>query len=72
MSGSQQDHSPTNVVSIGSLEVEEILINLRSLRDEIVAAWSERCVLLTREEQDILHAEIQQTCALLVDLTQRA
>ena len=70
MSASQDQSN--NVVSIGSLEVDQILTNLRSLRDEMVTAWSERCVLLTREEQEILHVEIQQTCALLIDLTRRA
>lgn len=67
MSGSQQDHS--NVVSIGSLEAQEILTNLRVLRDQIVTAWTERAVVLNREEQDALHAEIQQTCEFLTNLT---
>ena len=68
MSGSQQDHS-NNVVSIGSLEAEEILTNLRALRDQIVTAWNERGVVLSREERAVLHAEIKQTCEFLTDLT---
>ena len=70
MSGSQQDQfKNTNVVSIGSLEAEEILTNLRALRDQIVTAWNERGVVLSREEQAVLHAEIKQTCEFLTDLT---
>jgi hypothetical protein len=69
MSGSQQDQSNNNVVSIGSLEAEEILTNLRALRDQIVTAWSERGVVLSREEQEALHDEIKQTCQFLTDLT---
>ena len=68
MSGSQQDQS-NNVVSIGSCEAEEILANLRALRDQIVTAWSERGVVLSREEQAGLHAEIKQTSEFLTDLT---
>lgn len=69
MSGLQQDRSSNNVVSIGASEVEVILNNLRSLRDQIVTAWQERGVLLSREEQGQLHAEITQTCEFLTDLT---
>ena len=69
MSGSQQDQSTNNVVSIGSLEVEEILTNVRALRDQIVTAWNERGVVLSREEQATLRAEIKQTCQFLTDLT---
>ena len=68
MSGSQQDQS-NNVVSIGSLEAEHILGNLRALRDQIVIAWNERGVVLSPEEQVLLHAEIKQTCDFLMDLT---
>jgi len=45
------------------------MTNLRALRDQIVTAWSERGVLLSREEQAALHAEIKQTCEFLTDLT---
>ena len=67
MSGSQESNH--NVVSIGSLEAEEIMTNLRALRDQIVTAWSERGVMLSREEQAALHDEIKQTCQFLTDLT---
>ena len=70
MSGSQRDQSKsTNVVSIGAQEAEDILTNLRALRDQIVIAWNERGVVLSRDEQAALHAEIKQTCEFLTDLT---
>ena len=69
MSNPQQDQPYANVVSIGSMEAEEILTNLRALRNQILAAWGERGVVLSREEQARLHAEIKQTCELLMDLT---
>lgn len=68
MSGSQ-DQSNNNVVSIGTNDAEDILTNLRALRDQIVTAWNERGVVLSREEQAALHAEIKQTCQFLTDLT---
>ena len=68
MSGSEKEQL-SNVVSIGSAEAESILLNLRALRDQIVTAWRERGVVLSREEQDALHAEIQQTCEFLTNLT---
>lgn len=71
MSSSQQDQSD-NVVNIGSQEAEDILSNLRALRDQIVTAWNERGVVLSREEQATLHDEIKQTCELLTDLTRHA
>ena len=72
MSGSQDQPNSSNVVSIGSNEAEDILTNLRALRDQIVTAWSERGIVLGREEQAALHAEIKQTCEFLTALTQRA
>ena len=69
MSGSEQEQSADNVVSIGSAEADSILENLRALRDQIVTAWSERGVVLSREEQVALHREIQQTCEFLTNLT---
>ena len=68
MSGSEKEQ-PCTVVSIGSAEADSILLNLRALRDQIVTAWSERGVVLSREEQSMLHAEIQQTCEFLTILT---
>lgn len=67
MSGSCQDSN--NVHSIRPSEAEAILQNLRCLRDQIVIAWRERAVVLSREEQAELHAEIKQTCEFLTDLT---
>ena len=72
MSGSKQDQLNNDVVSIGSLEAREILANLRLLRDQIVTAWHERGVVLSREEQAILQAEIKDTCELLTELTRNA
>lgn len=69
MSTPQPDQARTNVISIGSLEADEILTNVRLLRDQIITAWNERGVVLSREEQARLHAEIKQTCELLMDLT---
>lgn len=69
MSASQQDRTSNNVVSIGASEAEAILDNLHSLRDQIVTAWQERGVLLSREERGQLQAEIMQTCEFLTDLT---
>lgn len=71
MPNPQQDQPYANVVSIGSMEAEEIRTNLRALRNQIIAAWGERGVILSREEQAILHAEIKQTCELLMDLAGR-
>ena len=56
-------------MSIGSTEAQSILLNLRALRDQIVTAWRERGVVLSREEQALLNAEIQQTCESLTILT---
>ena len=67
MSGSSQDS--TNVHGIRPSEAEAILQNLRTLRDQIVIAWNERAVVLSRDEQAELHAEIKQTCEFLTDLT---
>ena len=72
MSSPQLDQACYNVVGIGSLEADEILINVRLLRDQIITAWNERGVVLSREEQAQLHAEIKQTCELLMDLTGHA
>ncbi|WP_205481740.1 hypothetical protein [Sphingomonas arenae] len=50
-------------------EADAILSNLRALRDQIVTAWRERAVVLSREEQVRLHAEVKQTCEFLTQLT---
>jgi hypothetical protein len=69
MSGSDKNLAQTNVVSIGSADVALILQNLHFLRDQVVAAWQERAVMLTKDEQDVLYREIKLTCEFLGDLT---
>ena len=59
----------SNVVRIAESEADAIIRNLRQLRDQIVIAWRERSVILDQDEQVRLHAEIQQTCTFLTDLT---
>ena len=56
------------LLSSDSSEAQRILIDLRSLRLKIIDAWEERGVILTRDEQKALKAEIAQTCSLLTDL----
>ena len=53
----------------GALESKRILGELRTLRHMIVDAWHERHVILTKEEQRELQAEIKETCDLLTELT---
>jgi len=60
----------TTATRFGS-EATRILADLRRLREELVAAWLERAVILTREEQDMLRDEIRETCELLTTLTAR-
>lgn len=55
--------------SNGSSEAERILADLRALRQSVVVAWQERAVILSREEQLQLTAEIKRTCEILTDLT---
>jgi hypothetical protein len=50
-------------------ELEQILTDLRALRDKIVTAWRERAVVLTSEERTELRDEIKQTCEFLNHLT---
>lgn len=69
MSGYQNKTSADNIVSIGNEEAESILSNLRALRDQIVIAWNERAVILSRDERAALHREIKGTCEFLTDLT---
>ena len=59
-----------SVVGIGPSEADSILQNLRALREQIVVAWAERAVVLSREEQDLLHLEVKDTCEFLSRLTQ--
>ena len=62
----------SNAATASSSDAEEILSNLRALREQIVTAWSERGVVLSRPEQAALHAEIKETCEFLTALTQHA
>ena len=66
MASHPNDHQP---VTIGSSEAERILAELRALRQSIVVAWKERAVILSREEQLALKAEIKETGDILTDLT---
>jgi hypothetical protein len=50
-------------------EAEAILHNLHALRDQILTAWGERAVVLTREEQARLRDEIHKTCEMLTTIT---
>ncbi len=68
MSGTDQEN-PSNVVSIGMADAYTISRNLRLLRDQVIIAWTERAVLLSKEEQSDLVQEIQDTCEMLTDLT---
>jgi hypothetical protein len=52
-----------------SSEARRITAELRVLQSKIVDAWQERAVILTREEQQELKAEIARTCSLLTHLT---
>jgi len=62
----------TNIHSIDSSEAKKLLTEIRGLRRRIVDAWQERAVVLTREEQLELKAEIADTCEILRVLTQSA
>lgn len=53
----------------GQSEVEMILESVRALRERIVAAWSERAVILSPEEQERLRREIHETCETLTTVT---
>ena len=72
MSGTNHEPTRSNVVSIGASEADSILENLRLLREQIVTAWQERAVILSKEERQALTAEIRQTCQFLEDLTRSA
>lgn len=59
----------SNIYELGTYRPEEMLDEIRDLRERIVSAWRERAVMLTREEQNLLYGEIKETCRLLNDLT---
>ena len=56
-------------ITPSACDADSIIRDLRVLRDQIVTAWRERAVVLSTEEQALLHSEITQTCAFLTDLT---
>lgn len=53
--------------SIHRSEAQLIFADLERLRNRIVAAWQERALMLSSEEQRELRDEIQRTCELLQD-----
>ena len=66
---SQLSHrTPESAFDVES-ECDSTLRSIQRLRDEVVRAWQDRAVLLTKSEQAQLHAEIKRTCQLLTDLT---
>jgi uncharacterized protein YukE len=69
----QQDDvtAASNVVTIDKSEAQQILADLRGLRRQIIDAWHERGVILSKEEQQQLRDEIKYTCELLSALTSR-
>jgi hypothetical protein len=56
--------------SAAASEAERIRRDLRRLREAIVVAWGERGVMLSRDERHELQREIQETCDLLMQLTE--
>ena len=52
-------------------ELDHILADLRALRRTVVDAWQARAVVLNRDEQRKLGAEIRKTCDLLGSLVAR-
>lgn len=68
---SNSPRQPLSVLGTQSSEADIILRDLRILRDQVLAAWYERCVILTPDEQADLHDEIKRTCELLTDLTRQ-
>jgi hypothetical protein len=63
------DQTQSNVHQLGAFDAQAMLAEVRALRQRVVDAWRERAVLLTREEQKELRDEINDTCALLTELT---
>lgn len=58
-----------NFEAEGPSEADLLLERVRTLRDEIVTAWQERAVVLSKFEQERLHQEIVKTCELLSAMT---
>jgi hypothetical protein len=62
----------SNVYQLGAFDADRMLHDISTLRERIVQAWRERAVMLTREEQTRLAAEVATTCSLLLDLTRQS
>lgn len=58
--------------STATSELDEILAQMEELRSAVVAAWQARAVVLQKDEQQILRAEIAKTCDLLSALVARS
>ncbi len=69
MSQSCEGKAAASVFDFEQSEAEEVLTLIRALRRRILKAWQERGIMLTRDEQKALRAEIVETCALLTELT---
>ena len=61
----------SNVHYIYLSDAEELLAELRTMRNRMVTAWQKRGVTLLREEQERLRQEIADTCAMLTELTRQ-
>lgn len=51
-------------------ELDEILADLHQLRSAVVSAWQARAIVLQKDEQQTLRAEIKKTCDLLTSLVE--
>ena len=62
-----QFHDPEPAEPLAS-EADLFLNKVRVLQDELVSAWQERAVVLSKSEQHELRVEIVKTCDLLAGL----
>ena len=58
----------TNIHQLGAFSADDMLASLAELRNNLISAWRERAVMLTRDEQERLKREIADTCSLLTEL----
>ncbi len=63
--GSVPDQATKNVYELGVFSADTMLDEIVDLRQRIIEAWRERGVMLTRDEQKRLLAEIKTICDLL-------
>lgn len=68
MSDLREDDVHELTIEGGSSELERIVGGLNRLRQQIIDAWQERSVILTRTEQEQLRHEIKDTCEVLSGL----